>query len=152
MITRRHIRRWLIWAGVGLGALGIAGYVLSFIAPITHTWANDRRIQLGRGAIAAAWMENDSSVTGWALSADTGTRWRWMPRWSQVEDPFNKQPVGQLVIPYWVLVLIGAAAGYALLPAGYPRGRCAKCGYDLKGVPADNGTVKCPECGEPASC
>lgn len=33
------------------------------------------------------------------------------------------------------------------IPDGQLPGVCPHCGYDLKGLPADNGEVRCPECG-----
>ena len=74
--------------------------------------------------------------------------WSWLPWCEEDQHPFNPAwRSGKLIVPYWVLVLIGAAAAYRLLPAGYPRGKCQECGYDLKGVPAEGGVLICPECG-----
>jgi hypothetical protein len=37
------------------------------------------------------------------------------------------------------------------LPERQPPGRCPNCGYELRGLGAENGEVKCPECGRHAS-
>lgn len=58
--------------------------------------------------------------------------------------------------------LVFAASGWGLMTASLaiPRlirrairraGRCRECGYDIRGVPAVDGVVRCPECGQPAT-
>lgn len=152
MITRARIRRSFIWLCLPLGALGIAGYVVSFLGPVSYDWAGDRRLDAGRGAAVLSWIEIDPGswmVAYSPLQPDPSRRWRWMPRLGTHSDALNPSAhVGYLVLPYWVLLAIGAVGVYYLLPPGFPRGRCAKCGYDTRGLPAVEGVVKCPECGE----
>ena len=63
-------------------------------------------------------------------------------------------PAPWLFVPYWsIMVLAGLLAGMTIRPIASAindlrgrrraaEGRCAKCGYDLRGSPA-----RCPECG-----
>lgn len=151
MITRTHIRRWLAWTGVGIGFLGLLGYLFSFFTAVTHTWGSDRTIVVGRGGVSVFWTFTDTSaffVAGSFPYVGQSPHWRWLPTFTSWPDSMNPQvTIHCAIIPFWVPVLIGALCAYRLLPAAYPVGRCGKCGYDLQGVREEGGVVQCPECG-----
>jgi hypothetical protein len=50
---------------------------------------------------------------------------------------------------YWAMVLWFAVADLRLVRRHIRRrrGRCVKCGYDLRGQPAEGAAPGCPECG-----
>lgn len=152
MITRKHVRRWAAWLLLPVGVLGIIGYIASVFGARSWVIGNDQRITLGRGAIAFTWVTSDPAVYGVTTSmlpSDTTGSWRWLPRMSERNDQmFSAVQVGRMVVPYWMLIAIGAAAAYRLLPPGYPRGRCGECGYDISAVPVVEGKTVCPECGK----
>lgn len=172
MITRRHIRRGLVWSGLVLGALGLLGYALALFVSIYHD-GGDRIVFFGRGAITVQWAiprpqtllpgPGGASVpllappppVGWATER-RGTRpWRWLPmRTEPVSAGAGPSALpGLFVVPYWIPVLIGLVALYAALPPGAPKppdSRCPSCRFDLSTAPAvelRRVHVRCPECG-----
>ena len=162
MITRCHIHRWLLRTGVVIGAIGIAGYLFSCITTITHTWggmvagSGDRKIVIGRGGIDITWLGDDSTLIykpgSIMMQPTSSTHWYWLPTAGARPDVMTPAvTVSYAVVPFWVLIAIGAFSAYRLLPAGYPPGRCDQCGYDLRGVPGSDGTQVCPECGAKGS-
>jgi hypothetical protein len=55
-----------------------------------------------------------------------------------------------LIIPWWLMVLVGALSAYVLLPEDVAEGHCPKCRFDLRRTPPLPGAprlVRCPECG-----
>lgn len=165
MITRRHIRRGLVWAGLALGALGILGYALALFVSIYHD-AGNRIAFFGRGAITVQYaiqrpvvlVPGSNSIStptsppppaGWAAERPGTRPWRWLLRQT---DPTGGGP-GLLVVPYWIPVLIGLFALYAALPPGAPKpsdARCPSCRFDLSTAPPielRHIHVRCPECG-----
>jgi hypothetical protein len=201
MITRRHARRGVLWAGVAVGCLGLLLAALSTFGTIQYLgrWQD---LTIGRGAIVVrfrstertkvVWVPaptaaapqaagdtppapagaSDASRRGivylnpsgprppagfaaqrvpadpeWAFSGASGRPWRWMPVLRGDATPVGNP--GSLVLPWWVLALVGALCGYGLLPAEAPPGHCPWCRFDLRKTPRleDGKRVRCPECG-----
>jgi hypothetical protein len=148
VLTRRHIRRSLAWTGVGIGIVGLVGYILSAIAPIEHTWSGDRFFVAGRGGLAMYWVVHGPRDWNGTIRGVDRIHWVWLPRYLVENSAVSNHLVGRMIVPYWVLIFLGAVAAYRILPAGYPRGRCKTCGYDLRDIPRTANPVRCPECGE----
>ena len=88
-----------------------------------------------------------------AVRPDTGSAPDW--RWSRLGLVFERErgPIvrgGVAILPYWVVLFVGATLVFGKRLVWTPivrrrrrrRGRCAACGYDLRGS-----TDRCPECG-----
>lgn len=76
-------------------------------------------------------FSQSGTATGMVTIITTGRAgWtRWMPLWAFLAPP----------AALWLFLIVIARR---LKP-----GCCRDCGYDLKGVPRDDGKVTCPECG-----
>jgi hypothetical protein len=162
MLTRASVRRALTWSGALVGAAACLAYIFCFFGTLTLR-VGERMLALGQGSLVYRWkiVAMPTSPSGSTPTPDKkglflrgpGTdEWSWLPRWSephwgQATVPFP----GSTVIPLWMPVLLGLCCAYKLLPVGHRRGHCAKCDYDLRGVPsAADGSRTCPECGTPA--
>lgn len=152
MITRGHVRRGLRRGGLVVGAAGLLGYLFSLAGAVTISMQN-REFTLGGGAVQAKWSIWSAPVPGvappvpprFAVSFESGRRWWWAPLWVQ---PYEKvYNYGTLVVPLWMPVLLGLVCGYLSLPEGFGPGRCKRCGYDVRALPAVGGRMTCPECG-----
>lgn len=103
-------------------------------------------VSLSGGAIVSYWDVDVPNPSGLNIMArPPNIEFRWLPYYAGPQSATMQS--GRLVFPLWILVLIGLFCAYRLLPEGYGKGRCAKCGYDLKGVPLEDSGMKCPECG-----
>ncbi len=161
MITRHHVRRGVLWTGVAIGALGVAGYILTCFVSIYHE-RPDRIIYIGRGSVAVQWgiwrppvpptagaVAPAPIVPAWHTERPGTRGWRWLPRCT---DPKDTQP-GLFAVPCWIPLAIGLFALYPLLPAGAgtrAKCRCPNCRFDLTGAPPveiRRVHVQCPECG-----
>jgi hypothetical protein len=79
------------------------------------------------------------------VPADRG--WLWLPVF---RSPDPAATAGRLVLPWWILALVGAWCGYLLLPSDVAPGFCPRCRFDLRRTPElpdRPGRVRCPECG-----
>jgi hypothetical protein len=54
MLTQRHVRRALVWAGLACGVGGILVYILSVVAPIVYK-SPSRTVVVGAGAVYIGW-------------------------------------------------------------------------------------------------
>jgi hypothetical protein len=163
MLTRRLIDRGVLWTGIGLGALGLLGYLLSPFVAIGID-KRDRVVEFGNGAFSAQWGIRYAlpapggppviaSARGWFAEAPGPFGWRWLPRCTDPNYSQAGKGPGVFAVPYWVPLGLGLLAAYVLLPAGAkPRDepRCPSCRFDLGGAPpieVRRVHVQCPECG-----
>ncbi len=162
MLTRRLIRQGVLWPGVGPGAAALLGYVLSLFVSIYHE-RPDRIVYIGRGAIAVQWAISRAVPVGgvaaspappaWHAESPGSRDWRFFPRCTDPDYTRAGAGPGLFVVPYWIPLLLGAVAGYVLLPAGAhasAKPRCPSCRFDLAGAPAVQVRrvhIQCPECG-----
>lgn len=140
MITRRRARRWLCWLGVGVGSLAAAGMLFSCFAEIQWTMRAES-ITLRHMGIDANWA-NVARFPGVQVRAATGP-------WTFTILPWHDRFSGW-ALPLWAPLLLGAFAGYRLLPDAEKPGRCPTCAHDLGGAPrveVQKEHVRCTECG-----
>lgn len=127
MLTRRRVRTWLPWIGLSVGIAAFSVMLLTCFVSIR--WADRRGMMtFSGGAIIADWPyfpNRDAGVT----TTPRSSFW-WLPYYAT-----QYGQGGRIVFPLWIPILIGLYCAYRLLPEGYARGRCQKCGYDLQGVP-----------------
>jgi len=112
------------------------------------------------GDSSSNWWATRSSLSEGANPGDppptdlgmTRFAWTHRSRWSGTS--LGNQSEMSLTVPHWLVVLILAVLPFAWLSGfwrdrrRYPKGHCAKCGYDLRAS-----KDVCPECGQiiPAS-
>ena len=169
--VRRYIpRRSGLYLCVGAIALVVAWGVRStFVTDNVEFWYagqeahNAVGVTSGRGQLRLAYARR---VRPEEALAPTGTRWARTPPQKLLSDKTfwtragfyastgfrPRLQVVNVVIPHWFVAL-----PFASVPAWHAaravrrrwrlaRGRCRKCGYDLRGTPG-----ACPECGAAAS-
>lgn len=161
-MTRRTVRRAITHCGLGVGAAGLLLLALSFVVEFRRQAASSV-VCIGRGGFAVTWygqMRTRSvrssatsasilpSLTEWTAGPPLdGAAWYWIPSSGARSSPGDD---AQLVIPWWLMVLIGGLSVYMLLPEDAPAGQCPKCRFDLRQTPAIPGAahlIRCPECG-----
>lgn len=143
LIARRWRRLWL-----ALFLLLIAAFGVSWGRRVSLFFPEAFGLWLDNGVLFVGFSEDIGSVPGFNLEPDPyGSGFAgWRPvRYSGV----NWNYIG---FPLWQpIVLLGICAAYchgfiAGVRWGDPS-RCFKCGYSLRGLPVETGTVRCPECG-----
>ena len=153
MVTRGQVRRWLRWGGLVAGAAAALGYVFSLIGEVTLR-LGEREWIVGGGAMRTRWdirpppagpVSPPPTPRPSGVYFASGVRWWWSPYWRE-SDAGARVP-GTMIVPLWLPLLLGLVCGYFTLSAGFGPGRCARCGYDLRGVRAAGGRTACPECG-----
>jgi hypothetical protein len=162
-MTRRTVRRAVIYCGLGIGAAGLVLVLFSFFGEIQRLGPySDARV--GRGGIAVTWFGQTRTrsvatspssfqvlpaLTEWRVTRPLAhAPWYLIP--AVPGEPPTPVRDARLVIPWWLMLLIGAVSAYALLPEDVAAGHCRKCGFDLRDTPAAPGAaglVRCPECG-----
>jgi hypothetical protein len=83
-----------------------------------------------------------------------GWRISWLTRY-QVQQEGNVLPLAIIWPGFAINTIFYAIVLWLLIPGPFvlrrlirvKRGRCPKCGYDLRGQPAEVGAAGCPECG-----
>lgn len=134
-------RRRLAWAAVWIGLVGLVA-VLSSTGALRGTWLSRERVVMERGLLDVRWATpghdtfrafgTDRKAMDWVLPRWDGDRWEGLVR-----------------APVWmVFFLIGALGGRGVWRNRAIEGCCARCGYELSGLAASDGMVRCPECGE----
>jgi len=128
-----------------------------FITHVGHRW--DRSVSADFGKLIFDDMyyppDNypsfDRGTPTWGCGASTAIDWpdwRWATLGFDVERPEAGVQEIIVVIPLWAVVALTAILPGIWLRARWNRrfglGRCARCGYDLRGI-----TDRCPECGTP---
>ena len=152
---RRHLFTVLSALSLLLCATAVSLWVLSYRGQKTGTISIDSHALATRwelhntpGDLFAAWMPIQQTAEG-----------AWVPtERSSLESLafgfgfFADGRSGELAVPHWFLVLLSLALGipfflhYLRARARRRKGRCPRCGYDLRATPG-----RCPECGTPAA-
>jgi hypothetical protein len=129
---------------------------------------------LGSLECQAVWGSRSETDSVWARLWGAPSDGRFDPRWPQIEggimlppregyryydEDFWLAPRALPLHPIWPGFLINAlfyaAVLWLLIPGPFAlrrftrirRGRCVKCGYDLRGQPPEPAAAGCPECG-----
>ena len=164
------MRRRLFRLSTGLSVAALAAMLLLWVSSYYHC-----RLFSNRGRILLLVVKVDSGTEDWLdhKPPSAGTWENLLPRknWqlggvqiagfrtinryeytyhsgTSTIQSFAKLHLGLLAVPYWLLVVVAAAApvGSVVVSvrkrARRMRGRCAGCGYDLRASPE-----RCPECG-----
>ncbi len=157
MPTPPTVRLAITRAGALVGLIAAAAYLFCIFATLTLRFG-EQMLALGEGAVTYKWAIVPMPRTaanqpverhGLSLRARYSGDWTWLPRSTPPTAGRGTVPFpGAITIPLWIPLLFGAISAYYLLPIGPPRGRCAKCNYNLRGVPkSEDGSTRCPECG-----
>ncbi|MFO0834802.1 MAG: hypothetical protein U0638_07515 [Phycisphaerales bacterium] len=95
-----------------------------------------------RGQLDVSWA-TPGADTFRAFATDRKAMDWMLPRWD------GDRLEGLVRAPVWVVFfLIGALGGLGVWRNRAIEGCCARCGYELSGLAASDGMVRCPECGE----
>lgn len=153
-----RISRAARWAALALWAAAL------FLWAVSRWWFANIAVDCGtvrvtcsviNGAAAIQWWSTPIGPhwTGWFVSIDRSGRLvpaaRWAENWTPTYEPWTSGD-GQIFIPHWLTaaLLLAPALPFWWFRSRERAGHCAKCGYDLKGLP---GGAVCPECGTSAS-
>lgn len=149
---------------VGVAGLTLAAAVLSarydMELGVRLPGKHNTGATLARGALTCWWYldsswltgRTDPGVVGWRVQRHWGSEisLAWRP-YHVASRPFPQASEHHgVVLPLWPLMVVSlVVAGYAHgVVVGARRatiGRCRRCGYDLRSLPAG---AACPECGE----
>ncbi len=171
MRVGRGFRSSVLWAVAGMSFLTAGG-----AADLWHrSWHVGDLIQWNRPTMSLGWYSSEGGVRLFVATATPPERLNGDGAWSWDEDhhgyPHEDKSVAvvafpwagisidrclngvggywsDLILPYWVIVLLagipGGTAGWRLWRRRRPAlsGVCRSCGYDLRASPG-----RCPECG-----
>ena len=160
-------RAVLKWTGASLCALIVAAWFASgwFIVGIKHRRGNVlNRASVCNGCVMLVRMERPAQFDpsspwirtpeGWGsefgrISQPHGA-WKWMPSRTRLRNMLG--PLDLVLVPLYIPLAILVIPVTRLFhrdrrPVRWAReGRCARCGYNLSGLPTGGGGA-CPECG-----
>lgn len=141
-----RIRRVAKWAGVAICLVLIVCWGVSARWSLVVTIPGPGRMTsvagIANGCLVAGSGAGHRDVYfAWqATRRGEGEHLIWLPRWVGV-------PPGTCWVPIWILLAIAGALTAWAWRLDRPRsGRCAQCGYDLRGL---SDAAACPECGRP---
>lgn len=139
----KRTRRRLAWAAVWIGLVGLVA-VLSSTGRLGGAWVKSCHLTIDRGVLDVRWANSGDRLGLWDLALFDARVSDWsLPRWGV--DRWWRF----VRVPVWmVFFLIGALGGRGVWRNRAIEGCCARCGYELSGLAASDGMVRCPECGE----
>jgi hypothetical protein len=138
----------LRWQALGLAAVLTLGAIVSPWWECSlgmRTWS----VSLGNGGARVWWLTGGRAHSEWPrFGARLGTDRAFLGWWLRC-NPYVWVP--NAWIPAWMLlapVWLGAAGVWKFRPGRDGKVKCLACKYDLSGVPAREGRIVCPECGD----
>ena len=150
-------RRILKWTGVGLSVIALAIWAASLWCDVIISLSPRAFIGMehrGIGLVVAnsplsTWFYNPSTLKTRLIPHDMGSLTIVWPHFVHGQDRKSKLRITQVMLPYWLLLLLITIPTAWLWHRDRRRirpGCCLRCGYDLTG----NVSGKCPECGDKA--
>lgn len=139
----KRTRRRFAWVAVWVGLVGLV-VVLSLKGERLGFWSRGVYFVVGRGLLDVRWITpTPGADTFRALGVDLKASDWVLPRWE------GDRTEGLVRVPAWmVFCLTGVLGGMGVWRNRASEGFCARCGYELSGLAANDGVVTCPECGE----
>ena len=126
-----------------VGTLVFFALLIVFYFSLGFRFGHSGRVSVGvsHGALWLGEINTPDRGGGWFLVENQATYIIWWRR-----ATWGQSTYGHLIIPLWIpMILVGMPCAVAWWRAlrRFAPGHCAKCGYNLTGLPEP----RCPECG-----